>query len=423
MEMGPLSPLTISFFNDQRQLGNIKLAPKYQRRLVWPLSHKVYLIDTILKGLPMPKFFVQVILDPNTRKTIYNIVDGQQRLNAIFEFIDGKTKDGKSFELLKKYYPFPEQFDEELEGLTFHTLSKDLQEKFLLYDLSCEQLRKAIDVEIKDMFVRLNKNNVKLNNQELRNALYEGDFKKLAYNLADETVDFFLDNKILSLASIKRMGDAEYVSELLFSIMYGIQDKKKKLDKYYADNEEMEEGEGKKTKKNFNKIIGIIEGIFKNDIKTTRFKNKGDFYSLFYVICELLKEGCKFDIDLNEIKKILIEVHKEARLNSFNLQMRKYYEVTLNSPDTETSRRYRCEILKGLIKPLLIKTDEKRFFTEIQKQFIWHSSKDKICGLCDKKVKKYDDYEPDHIKPWTKGGLTTLENGQIAHSSCNKSKK
>ena len=259
MEIGPLSPLPISFFNEQRQLGNIKLAPKYQRRLVWPLSHKVYLIDTILKGLPMPKFFVQVILDPNTKKTIYNVVDGQQRLNAIFEFIDGKTKDGKSFELLKKYYPFPEQFDEELEGLTFHTLSKDLQEKFLLYDLSCEQLRKAIDVEIKDMFVRLNKNNVRLNNQELRNALYEGDFKKLAYNLADETVDFFLDNKILSLTSIKRMGDAEYVSELLFSIMYGIQDKKKKLDKYYADNEEMEEGERKKTKKNFNKIIRIIE--------------------------------------------------------------------------------------------------------------------------------------------------------------------
>lgn len=373
----------------------------------------------------MPKFFVEIIVDAKTGKTIYNVVDGQQRLNAIFEFIDGKTEEGKPFELSKKYYPFPEQFDDELEGVTFKTLPKPLQETFWSYTLACEQLRNANPSEIKEMFVRLNKNNVKLNNQELRNALYEGDFKKLAYNIANEFGDFFLENKILPLSSIRRMIDAEYVSELLCCMMYGIQDKKKKLDKYYADNEEMDELEIMELNKTVRKIIDdIISKIFsENDLKTTRFRNKADFYSLFFVIFEFLKEGYRFDIDLNEVKKILIEVHKEARLESTNPSMVKYYEVTVNSPDSESSRKFRSKILKELIKPLLIKTDERRLFTETQKQFIWHISKDKTCAICNKKVDKYEDYEPDHKIPWSKGGLTTIENGQITHRYCNKSKK
>jgi len=408
----------ISFFNEQRQRGNVKLSPKYQRRLVWPVSHKVYLIDTILKELPIPKFFVQLIVDPKTGKTIYNVVDGQQRLNAIFEFIDGK------FSLSKKHHPFPEQLDEELEDSTFQDLSKEYQEKFWSYPLTVEQLINTTENEIRDMFVRLNKNNVRLNPQELRNALYEGDFKKLSYDLADEWAeDFFLKNKILSLASIRRMGDAEFISELLVSMLYGIQDKKKKLDKYYADNEEMDETDVRNLKRTFNKIINFIIKIFGEDIRTTRFKNKSDFYSLFYVIFELLKEKYKFDESVfDEIKKVLIELNKEARLESSNPIMVKYYEVTVNSPDAESSRKFRHKVLKELIEPLLIKTDTKRNFTETQKQFIWHMSKDKRCAICGKIVEKYEDYEPDHIIPWSKGGLTTIENAQITHKKCNKRK-
>ena len=423
MDVSPVNA-PISFFNEQNQRGNVILSPKYQRRLMWPFSHKVYLIDTILKGLPLPKFFVQIKVDLKTGKSVYYVVDGQQRMNAIFEFIEGKTKDGKPFELTKKHYPFPERFDEELEGLNFQKLPKPLQEKFWSYNLTSDQLRNANENEITDMFVRINKNNVRLNDQELRNALFEGDFKKLAYSLAEDTGDFWLDNKIIPLTSIRRMGDAEYVSELLISILYGIQDKKKKLDKYYADNEEMDEKDKANLKRSFNKILNIVDDIFtEHSIKTTRFKNKNDFYSLFYVIQELLKEGHKFNIDLNEIKKILIEINNEARLESKNPRMVKYYEVTVNSPDSESNRKFRCTIIKELIKPLLIKTDERRFFTETQKQFIWHRHENKICSICNKKVEKYEDYEPDHIKPWSKGGLTTIENGQISHCSCNRSKK
>lgn len=350
MEVGPLTSLPIGFFNEQNTRGNITLSPKYQRRLVWPLSHKIYLIDTILKCLPVPKFFVQIIVDCKTGKTIYNVVDGQQRLNTIFEFIDGK------FELNSKNHPFPEQFDEELEGRTFQDLPKELQEKFWSYPLSVEQLRNASDEEIRDMFVRLNKNNVKLNNQELRNALYEGDFKKFVYDLADEWAPFFVENKILSLSSIRRMMDAEYISELIIALIYGIQHKKDKLDKYYVENEEMDNQDKVRIKKDFNKILEVIKNLLNNDLKKTRFRNKADFYSLFYVIWELIKEDYKFEPGLfEEIKKVLINIDENAKLESLDHNMVKYYEVTVNSPDAESSRKFRHKVLKGVIEPLLNK--------------------------------------------------------------------
>jgi len=98
-----LTSYQISTLNEQYTLGNIDLQPKkYQRKLVWPYKSKVYLIDSILQGLPIPKFFLQIKVDSTTGKTIYDMVDGQQRMSTIFEFIRGKTSDGVDFILTKK---------------------------------------------------------------------------------------------------------------------------------------------------------------------------------------------------------------------------------------------------------------------------------------------------------------------------------
>jgi len=45
--------------------GEVNTQPKHQRRLVWSFKNKVYLIDTILQGLPIPKFFIQIKVDSN----------------------------------------------------------------------------------------------------------------------------------------------------------------------------------------------------------------------------------------------------------------------------------------------------------------------------------------------------------------------
>jgi hypothetical protein len=419
-----VNPKPISEINDLRTQGKVELRPEYQRRPVWSFKNKVYLIDTILQGLPIPKFFIKISIDNHTGKTIYEVVDGQQRLTALFEFISGKTMDGKDFILSKKQHPKPETFSENFEGLTFKSLPENLLSEFWRYKLSLEELEDANEQEIKDMFIRLNLSGSKLNNQELRNAAYNGDFKIMVYEVTEEFDDFFVENKILSTTDVKRMIDAEFVSELFGAMMKGLQDKKKNLDKIYAEYDSMDDSDISSWKKTFKSIITLIQKIMVDDIITTRFKNKNDFYSLFYVIFDLTsnKNYKITTANYSKIKDALIDLSKNVFLESTNPELVKYYEGAVNAGDTMSNRKYRNTLLTNLLEPFCIDRDKRRHFSDFEKQFLWHTKKEKKCGICGQIINNYTDYQLDHITPWDLGGETNLSNAQLAHETCNKSK-
>ena len=70
----------------------------YQRpKKAWSLADKQCLIDTILRGEPMPLFFLNL----NSKEGLYYIVDGQQKLDAIKDFYDNKIKLNGKFRGLK----------------------------------------------------------------------------------------------------------------------------------------------------------------------------------------------------------------------------------------------------------------------------------------------------------------------------------
>ena len=419
-----LNSKPISEVNQLQIRGEVNLRPNYQRRPVWSYKNKVYLIDTILQGLPIPKFFIQIKVDSTLGNTIYEVVDGQQRLTAIFEFIQGKTNDDKDFILSRKQHPKPESFPDSFEGLSFKTLTKELKDRFWLYKLSLEELEEASEQEINDMFIRLNLSGAKLNNQELRNAAYNGDFKTLVYEVADENVDYLVDNKILSASNVKRMIDAEFTSELIASMIKGMQDKKKTLDKIYSEFDSMDEDDIDKWKKSFRDIMKLVDKIMEEDLKTTRFKNKADFYNLFYVLYDLTQnKNYKISSDKFEpIRKVLIELSKNVKIESSNIELVKYFEKSVNAGDVIANRKFRHNILTNIIEPFCISRDERRHFSDFEKEFLWHSSQDKKCGICGEVINSFDDYQIDHIKAWDNGGDTDLSNAQLAHASCNKSK-
>ena len=83
----------IADLKDWHNDHKIIIQPDYQRRLVWNQSAKIMLIDTILKNIPMPKIFLSKEIN-KTQSTVRKVIDGQQRINAILEFIDGKFYNG-----------------------------------------------------------------------------------------------------------------------------------------------------------------------------------------------------------------------------------------------------------------------------------------------------------------------------------------
>lgn len=61
-----------------------------------------------------------------------------------------------------------------------------------------------------------------------------------------------------------------------------------------------------------------------------------------------------------------------------------------------------------------------RKFLEWQRTEIWNRDRG-ICGICGRKARK-NNWEADHIWPWSSGGETTVENGQVSHPWCNRDK-
>ena len=93
----------------------------YQRKKVWGPKDNVRLIETILLNLIIPEIFLwDSETAPDTGKTITHIVDGQQRINAIFDFIAGKFK-------LQKKYLLNDTIKEEYGDKEFCDLDDDIE--------------------------------------------------------------------------------------------------------------------------------------------------------------------------------------------------------------------------------------------------------------------------------------------------------
>jgi uncharacterized protein with ParB-like and HNH nuclease domain len=76
----------VSDFVEWNNRDQLQLSPDFQRRSVWSLQAKSYLVDTVIRGKPMPKLFIAQ--DVKDRRNIRTVVDGQQRLRSLLEYIE-----------------------------------------------------------------------------------------------------------------------------------------------------------------------------------------------------------------------------------------------------------------------------------------------------------------------------------------------
>lgn len=137
----------------------IILRPDYQRLDVWTTKKKSRLIESVLLNIPIPALYFAEHQDEKKE-----VVDGQQRLTAFFDFFENKY-------LLEKL-----EVLDELNGKTFKELSSSFQRKLQDYQLYIFIITKASHPDIRfDVFQRVNEGASQLTAQELRNALYHGD--------------------------------------------------------------------------------------------------------------------------------------------------------------------------------------------------------------------------------------------------------
>ncbi|MGH9511250.1 MAG: DUF262 domain-containing protein [Terriglobales bacterium] len=278
----------LSWFRDRYRDGTLKIKPPYQRKPVWAARQKCSLIESILMRLPIPEIYVQQSTSADG-ETKYAIVDGQQRIRAVLQFI-GSDEDPKEEEH-NKFALDMLPAGAEWKDLTFSELPSEKKRQFYGYHFVVRYLSTDSEAELRDMFERLNRYLTPLKPQELRNARYTGPFARLAVRLADN--EYWAENRIVTPAMIRRMGDVEFASELLIGVLHGPQGGSSKIiDSYYAQYEDYEDEfpDQRKGERLFSEVLATVMKVLP-EIKDTRWKNKTDFYTTFVAFNHLMRKG------------------------------------------------------------------------------------------------------------------------------------
>lgn len=256
--------------------GQLELAPKFQRRSVWTDNARSYLMDTIVRGKPIPKVFIRQKINPSTKLSIREVVDGQQRLRTILSFL----KDG--FQISRKH-------NKRYGGFFFSQLSgvdDEIQTNLLNYEISVDLLVNMPDPEILDVFGRLNSYAVILNTQEKINADHFSPFKMLADQVGHRYNDFWLKNGLLTSAQIMRMGDVTLTADLLIAAIEGI--KSKKQMKLYYDLYEKDFAHSvEQLDQRFSQIVSDVSSIYETPLNGSQLARAPIFYSFFTTLYQL----------------------------------------------------------------------------------------------------------------------------------------
>ena len=196
--------IKLPLLNGMFKTNNYILQPNYQRRITWNNKKRSKLIESFIMNIPVPPVFLY-----ETDFGVYQVMDGLQRISTIIDFFDNSFK----LEGLLEW--------NELNGRFYHELPQKIKEGIERRQLSVITLLKESaknteqEANMKKMvFERLNTGGVKLEQQEVRNALYPGPFNDLCLELSKNDIFRKLWGiEVSNVAIASQLGNSEYELE------------------------------------------------------------------------------------------------------------------------------------------------------------------------------------------------------------------
>jgi Protein of unknown function DUF262 len=317
----------------------INITPKYQRRERWNKFKESALIESFLLNIPVPPIF---LAEDEYGK--YSVIDGKQRITAIYNFI----KNGERLELLEKF--------KEIEGLSFNDLPEQLNNALKIRPyIRVITLLKQSDPNLKyEVFNRLNTGGDKLLPQEVRNAAFEGDLNDM---LIEESGNLFLrkqlnianDKERLKSKIYKEMIDVEYVLRFFTLRQYWDSfpgNMKVAMDTFMSENYRSADLNISRMRKVFQTSMVLCREIFGDDA----FKRIGGRNEPIQGIFDAQSVAISFFVDRHKEKLIK---HKRAIKNEFK---RKYtedsnFEVSMRQFTSNIKQvAYRIGTMKQIIQ-------------------------------------------------------------------------
>jgi hypothetical protein len=392
-----------------RKKERIDLTPEYQRAPVWNEAKKQLLMDSILRGYDIPKIYLRRL--PQR----YEVVDGQQRLRSIWEFMDG------SYPLGEKSQDLPSG---DLAGQFFQNLSEGDQDRFSSFQFSIGLLEETTDLEIRDLFLRLQEG-VSLNPAERRNAM-PGRMRDFVARLAEEHPVFGrikLNNK--------RYAHHDLVALVTCLEMAGgpADIKAPSLRKMYQDNTKFDPNcaAAKQIKKHLNYLNKVLTQ------RPEEMRTKWGFVDLYLLVSHLIKNYVTknrestlagffiaFETRRLEVKNEGFEELAASAdwLDHLLLKYIQAFETGAGTRDHVEKRHSAFLQYYRLQHPDLVPLDPTRAFSPEERLLLWHKG-GKKCAICKTEI-ELEEMDADHIVQHSDGGKTTLNNGRCLCIPCNR---
>ena len=167
---------TVNSIIDKINRNKVNLRPSYQREYVWTVRTASKLVESLMLNIPIPTMFFHEV-----DGGCLEVVDGKQRLTSVWSFIQGEFPDGTKFKLKGL------EVLDELNGKTFEDLPEELKERILDHPLNVHTISRQSQPDfVFEVFERLNMGATQLNEQELRNCIYQGLYTDLLCELAED---------------------------------------------------------------------------------------------------------------------------------------------------------------------------------------------------------------------------------------------
>lgn len=383
-----------------RARNMIDLQPRYQRGPVWKRQQKQLLIDSVLRGMDIPKIYLRRVNRPPVE---YEAIDGHQRIRAIWEFYDG------AFELSSEYSD-----DLGCGGKRFSELPFQLSQKIDTYNLTLVVVEEARDDEIDDMFLRLNFGTT-LTPAEKRNAIY-GEMRDFVKELPKHA--FFTKVSFEN----HRFAYDEVAAQCLLLEMSGgpTSISHQALTRMYRQNRKFDTKSPVATK--VRQYLSYLDRSF--DHQTPEL-DKRRVVSL-YLLVSALSRNLVLRSREPQLKDFFLAFEAERRQNrkksvpDQDQELLKYDQAMSRRTGHKDSLEKRLDVLASrflVAVPDIESLDPQRNFSPEQRIVIYRRDGE-ACRLCSAKV-DFNEMVADHRIPWAKGGKTSVENGQLLCKSCN----
>jgi len=392
----------------------IEERPHFQRSAAWSRPQKQLLIDSIVRGYELPKMYWRPL--PPGQRAHYKVIDGQQRLHAIWEFRNG------ALTLPLDAAPIN---GTPISGMRYADLPLDLASAFDSYVVDVVIVEDAVQTdqedEVREMFVRL-QNGTALKAQEKRNAM-RGAMRDFVKELGQHP--FFLSC---------RFGAGRYVFDHIAAQTTLIELSNGPTNVRDDDLNRMYDSHARFDLKGAqaNKIRRTYDLLHEAYPEKTPELARHSVIALYCLASELIERYVAADLP-QKLHRWFIGFEAERRAQESlpshrrDPQLSAYRQLTRQATDAGENIRARLEILQERFlatHPELEPLDAVRRFDYEQRVTVYRRDE----GTCQLRLKcngenvPWADWHADHRVPHSKGGRTIVDNGQVACRACNLAK-